>query len=193
MNCGERNIMVDNEINTVDKGVLEKLVEYCKYLYEEEKARTIGLNNAVKVYIAFLTITLGMGVFGVLPVERISILLNGTSIDSTYKYVKVSGVVLFYVSVLLFFSSFIFTILVLKVWKFERLCNPKQTALKSVFIETENKMLSVIIADYVIAANRNYEINEKKAKLLSKALFSLVGGLILFSISWFILNGLILL
>jgi len=50
-------------------------------------------------------------------------------------------------------------------------------------MESENSLLSAIISDYVIAANKNYEVNENKAKLLSKALFCLIVGLIFFVIS----------
>jgi len=36
-----------------EQTVLMRLLEYCKYLYEEEKDRTDHLNNAVKIYLAF--------------------------------------------------------------------------------------------------------------------------------------------
>lgn len=164
------------DIQNIDRDILIILLDYCKYIYEEEKTRANLLNNTVKIYLAFLTFALGLGVWKMMPIDKAFLYINRSPHYLNHYYIFKC---FFILSLFLFFLSFIFTILVLKVWKFERLCDPKERAINSVFTKNPNKILSIIISDYIVAANRNYEINEKKAKLLSKAVFSLLSGLIL--------------
>lgn len=51
------------EVNKIHENILQSLLDYSKYLYEEENERRDRLNNAVKVYIGFLTFILAIGVF----------------------------------------------------------------------------------------------------------------------------------
>lgn len=172
-----------------DKAILIRLLEYCKYIYEEEHQRTNRLNNAVKIYLTFLTITLGIGILKIVPLAEIKNLLKSvSSLNPIGPYLELIALSLFYLSAILFGFSFIFTILVLKIWRFERLCDPKDTALKSISLGSENQLLSLITADYTVAANRNYLINEKKARLLSRALFCLISALLIFATTWFALK-----
>jgi hypothetical protein len=78
--------------------------------------------------------------------------------------------------------------LVLKVWHFERLCDPEETIARSVKFSHEEELLAAMAADYAVSANRNHAINEKKAQLLSWALFLLIASLILFAGTSLLLN-----
>lgn len=180
---------MNNELNQIDKNIQVRLLEYCKYLYEEEKERKNNLNDSVKTYIVFLTFILGVGVLKILPLEKLILLLKNKSINQNF---IIFSIIVFSLSIFIFFISLIFTILILKTWKFERPSDPKITTLKSVCMENENELLSSIIADYIIACNRNHAINDKKAKLLSYALFSLITGMIFFIVSLLIFNSIFL-
>jgi len=90
--------MMQQEINKVDKNILIRLAEYCRYMYEEEKERTNRLNDAVKVYIAFLTFTLGIVVFKMGPIKKMTTLSNSMPLHTC----RILGVVLFYVSLFVF-------------------------------------------------------------------------------------------
>lgn len=155
-------------------------------MYEEEKGRTDRLNDAVKVYIAFMTFILGFVVFKMFPPEETPVLVSA-AIKSNIGIIYISLALISFTS---FLISFVCTIFVLKIWKFERVCDPRDIVTRSLLWESENELISVIIADYSTAANRNHEINDRKSKLLSKALFSLVVGLAAFAICLFIFYGL---
>ena len=175
-----------NEVNEVNRDILVRLLEYCKYLYEEEKERTNRLNDAVKVYIAFLTFILGVGAFKILTIDKLQQLLKNSPTNRTF---VIFGVVLFAISVLAFFTSFVFTILILRIWRFERLSNPRKISIKATFMENQNDLLSVIIADYIVACDRNHNINNNKASFLSRALFFLITGLVFLVISLLIISS----
>jgi hypothetical protein len=78
------------------------------------------------------------------------------------------------------------------VLDFEWLCNPKKRISKLAENE-EHVVLDTIIADFVVTANRNHELNDKKAKWLAKAIFFLLMGLILWAVSIVTFNGLVIL
>jgi hypothetical protein len=154
-------------------------------MYSEEKERTNRLNDAVKVYLGFTSFIIGLGVLKVVTADDIAFLFKQpNSLATTASYLKAIGVILFCLSFVLFAISALFTILVLKVWQFERLCDPEQLVVKAVTMEGEPALLSTMIADFAIAANRNYEVNEKKARLLSYGLLALICALLSFGISW---------
>ncbi len=131
---------------------------------------------------------MGVGVFKAFPVEKVILLASNATANKTLVIV---GLFLFLLSISAFFISLIFTVLVLKVWRFERLTDPEQTAIKAIFVESEQELISYIISDYVVACNRNHKVIEKKAKYLSHGLRFLLLGLVLFVTSLFIVNGLI--
>jgi hypothetical protein len=165
----------------LEKEILLRILEYCKYLYEEEKERKNSLHAAVKTYITLLTfilgIGLGLGLIKGLPIDKSIIVSNNN-------FINIWLIIFFSISICCFFISLIFTILVLKIWRFERPADPRSISLKSIFMENENEVISDIIADYIIACEKNYNINESKAKLLSRGLFFLITGFILFVISF---------
>lgn len=173
--------MKNKELNEVDNDILERLLEYCKYLYEEEKERTDRIEKKLNIF----TFVLGGSVLGVLmlPIGKLSMLLSNPN-----EGVLVFVVLLFSASILLFLFSSIFTILVYKVRRFEMPSDPKIATIKSISMESKKDLLSAIIADYSIATNRNHDINDKKASHLSKALIFLLAGLVSFALSLFIFN-----
>jgi hypothetical protein len=174
------------EVNKIHENILQSLLDYSKYLYEEENERRDRLNNAVKVYIGFLTFILAIGVFRLIPFEELILLLK----NRTYIVISIFGVIFYGTSVISFFISFIFTILVLKMWPFERLSDPRTMVVKSIFMENKNDYVSSMISDYVVACNANHEINNQKSRLLSWGLTFLIGGFILFVLSVFIIKAL---
>ena len=177
---------MDSNSDSNKKEILERLLDYVKYLYEEEKERKNDLNAAARIYIAFFTIITSIGLFKSKILENLLSLPELMNIDQGF---LLTGIVLFILSICFFFISLVYTIFVLKVWKFERPSDPHTTALKSLFISHETELIDEIIADYVVACKRNYAVNETKAKLLSCGFIYLLCGLILFGISFIILNA----
>ncbi len=168
----------EEKFNSTNKESLKILLEYCKHLYDEESNRTKRIEQKINIQ----SFILGGGVlviFGI-PIDKFTELLNSSPL---LHGIIILILLLFFTSTCLFLFSSIFTILVYRVRIFERLCDPKIIATDSVVSENTSDLLSKIIADYVIAANRNHEINNKKANYLSKALFSLLAGIILFVFS----------
>jgi len=169
--------------------ILNNALEYSRYLYEEENDRRDRLNNAVKVYLGFLTFILGVGVFKLVSFGELILLLN----SQTNHVLSFAGLVLLGLSLTMLIVAFIFTIRVLKMWPFERLCNPRAMAVRSVFLENNKKFMESMISDYVTTCNINHEINNQKSTLLTRALSMLIIGLIMLVTSVFVLKGLVLL
>lgn len=165
-----------------------RLLGYCRQMYEEEKERTTRLNHAVTVYLGFTSFVVGYCVLKLVQLDEIAVLFNKQSPPIQMSYQQMTGVILFCVSCALFAVSSTLTILVLKVWRFERLCDPQQVVMKSVRMESDTQLLLDMIADFAVAANRNYQVNEKKAKLLSYGLLTLMSGFILLGASWFLVK-----
>ena len=168
--------------------ILKSTLEYSKYLYEEENLRRDRLNNAVKVYLGFLTFILGVGAFKLVSLGELSLLLN----TSAHQALSNTGIILLGLSLLLLIVAFVLTIRVLKMWTYERLCDPKAMAVRSVFLEDNRKILSSMISDYVVACNVNHHINNQKSTLLTRALSMLIIGLIMLVTSVFILKAIML-
>lgn len=168
--------------------ILRSTLEYSKYLYEEENDRRDRLNNAVKVYLGFLTFILGVGVVKLVSFGELILLLN----TRMYQALSNTGFVLLGLSLMFLIVSFVFTIRVLKMWPYERLCDPRTMAVKSVFLENNRQFLESMISDYVAACNVNYNINNEKSMLLTRALSMLIIGLIMFVTSVFMLKALVL-
>ena len=166
--------MRDKNPQDVNEDVLSLLLEYCKYLYEEEKARTERIEKKVNVFV----LALGASV--------ISILLKiPNSAQSTANMSLAQRTVpafLFSMSILLMLASFIFTFFVYRVRDFERLSDPKKMSEKAVMMSNKSDMLSALIADYIVATNKNHQINDTKAKHLRYALALLFAALLAFII-----------
>lgn len=161
--------------------ILNRLADYCKYLYEEEKQRTERLERKVNVF----TVALGGGFVAVLlklPSERIFSFTDFSQPTALVVCIP------FAISLLLFLLSSFYTFLVYKVRKFERLSNPKEMARKAQSMTDEAEFLSALIADYTVATNKNHDINENKARHLSYALLCLLGALLFIIISVLLFN-----
>ncbi|MDJ0763923.1 MAG: hypothetical protein QNJ97_13160 [Myxococcota bacterium] len=172
-----------------DRNFLARLAEYVKYLYEEENARRDVLNNTTKLYLGSFAFVVGVGLVKVAAIEKlppmISVLFSSTAGG---KFLAILITVLFVAVAGLFCISFLFTISVLRMWKRERLCDPQKFVFRSTIMPDEARLLSAIVADYVVATNRNFRINEQKARLLAIALRSFIYAFITFIATWMMLH-----
>jgi hypothetical protein len=175
--------MKNNEKNTDSIDFYLRLVDYTKYLYEEEKERTLQLNSVMKIYLTILTFTLGAIIFKFYDFKE---LLNSMNINHSDKYQFFW--ILSYLSILMIFISFFTTISVVKIRRFERLCSPKNFVKEATKVKNEIKLLSLINANYVVATERNWVVNQKKAKFLTYSLLSYFIGMFLFVFASIILT-----
>ena len=169
-----------------ERDLYVRLHDYCRHMYEEEKDRSQRLNDAVKVYLGFTSFIVGIGALKLVTVDQLAALFKVQALPVAAAVLSTRiGTMLFFVSFALFAASAVCTILVLKVWRFERLCDPEHLVVRTAIMESEMDLLSSMVADYAVAANRNYEVNERKAKLLSYGLLFLMCAVLLFGCSWF--------
>lgn len=159
-----------------DNLILTRLLDYSRYIYEEERDRTYNLERKARLIAVFLCGSV-LALLAQLPIEKLRELIN------IQAYVGYIVIIVFFISFVLIVISTVFNILVYRIRIYERLCDPEEFAVKSETTNNENEMLARIIADYVIATNRNHKINESKAKTLSNSIFYLLIGLVLYSIS----------
>lgn len=172
-----------NEASQGNTNHILRLHDYFKYMYEEERHRSEKLNSASNTYLVFITFaftfTTGLlnwtgNPFGDLLSK------NATLIQSILLVVVCFALILI-------FMSLILTILVVKVYRFERLCNPKDFAVETADINDESLILTSIISHYIVATERNYKVNNTKANFLSYGLKAYVIGFTLLVISLSIL------
>lgn len=175
--------MKNPEQNSSERDFYLKLVDYTKYLYEEEKERTSHLNSLMKIYLTILTFTLGAIVFKFLDVKEILFSINDDGSIILRMFWIFS-----YLSSLMIMLSFLFTILVVKIRKYERLCNPTNFVEEATKVYDEIRLLSLINANYVVATERNWVVNQKKAKLLTYSLLSYFFSFVFFISAFVILN-----
>jgi hypothetical protein len=165
--------------------VLDRLAEYCQYLYEEEKSRTERIERKMHVFAVALGATVVV-MLGCLPLSK----LSDASVAAGAPRVIVAVPLAICIALLALCTVYIFR--VYKVQRFERLTDPKIATVRAMSMRTKSELLSSIIADYAVATNRNHEINERKAEDLSRALILLLGALISFITSLVCLNVLVL-
>jgi len=172
-----------SQLNQLNKDMLIRLAEYYKYLYEEDKETNINHNKTMRIYLTILTFTFGFIFIKLTNMEMISKIFtnNSTSIES--------NIVIFLVclSIFLFVLSFIFTISVLKMRKVEMLCKPRGFLFQSISANDDEDILSDTIVNYLVATERNYEINQKKAKFLILSYWFYLFGLAAFLGSFILL------
>ena len=172
-----------------DKDLLARLVEHVKYLYEEENERRDVLNNTTKIYLGAFTFVVGIVLVKIAAVEKLpSMILNLYNNAVGGKYIALAASMFFLAAAGLFCTSFLLTVLVLRMWKRERLSDPERFVFRAMTMSDEARLLSAIVADYVVAGNRNHRINEQKARLLSKALFSFIYAFIVYVLTWVLLQ-----
>lgn len=171
-----------NSVNTEEYKInhdrYTRLLEYCTYLYEEEKDRRNILNNTSKIYIAaqlFILTIFGSKVIGADKID--------TFFDSLKSYTNGSPfigsiiIIIFCISVASFLASFVLAVLVNKMWDRERLNNPETVLYSIGQFSTENMLIAKMTADYAVASNRNHQINDSKASLLKHSLFSFMASI----------------
>jgi hypothetical protein len=137
------------------------------------------LNSATNTYLVFITFafTFTAGLLNWL-IDPIKILLSKDFTLIQYIFIISMGL-----AILLIVLSLIFTILVVKVHKFERLCIPKDFALEMSNVNEESEILTSITSHHIVATERNHMVNNRKAKLLSFGLQAYISGFILFILS----------
>lgn len=165
--------------------LLARQYEYFQYLFEQEQKRATSIVGGAKVYIAFLVFIMGSIFLKVITLDKIVILFNYTTITPLEKLIGLSMVGV--ASVALIFAL-LFTILVLKVWSYDRLCDPLERFEDMILIQDECEIYSKAICDFAIATSRNNLINNKRAEYLARGLACLLVGTLLSIIAAFTLN-----
>ncbi len=165
-----------------DRDFLEKLLDYSKFVYLEEKERREVLNKTMQIYLTALGFAIGLMTLKPTNIDKISTLIQGA--QRFGQYTQLLFIALFLIAAMLFIISFILMLLVVKMWNRERLCDPEHFIAKSASMDTVNSLLSTIIADYAVSANRNHSVNEKKARLLSRALYTFLASVLSFCLAY---------
>lgn len=169
--------MSNKKTDENDFAIILRQKEYFQYLFEQEQKRSNSIISGAKVYIGFLVFIIGSIFLKVISVEDIDKLFN----NIINPYLKIIVIFLLILSVISLLISIIFTILVLKVWSYERLCNPIERFKETILMTKEYEVISKCLSDFAITVNRNNQINNTRARYLSFALAFLLAGL-LFSI-----------
>lgn len=173
-----------NEIDKV-RNLLIRQYEYFQYLFEQEQKRAASIVGGAKVYIAFLVFILGSIFLKVITPEKIIDLFSNSAIEPTAKLVGISLIML---AAIALSAAIVFTILVLKVWFYERLCDPIERFEETITMKDELEVLSKSICDFAVAISRNNSINNKRAEYLTRSLNCLLIGTLLSILAIFILN-----
>ncbi len=175
---------------TKKKGDLNNLVrlqDYFKYLYEQENQRNEKLNSVTNTYLVVITFafTFLVGLLGWISPNPNSLLISANNTNRVLWFVGVG------ISLILILVSLIFTMLVVKVRSFERLCSPIDFAAEASQIDKEDELISAIISHYVVATERNFILNNKKARFLAYGLQTYIVGfvLLLFTLTGIYITG----
>jgi hypothetical protein len=158
---------------------------YLQYLFEQEQKRAASIVDGAKVYIAFLVFILGSIFLKVITPEKIIALFANPSAGPTAKFIGISLVMLSAVALI---AALGFTIPVMKVWSYDRLCDPVERFEETLTMKDELEVLSKSISDLAVSTSRNNRINNKRAEYLARALNCLLVGTFLSLITTFILD-----
>jgi hypothetical protein len=159
--------------------------EYFEYLFEQEQRRAANIVGGAKVYIAFLVFVLSSLLLKVIDPKTLVALFTGSSIGSPLRIILISLVLAATVALS---AAVLFTISVLKVWYYDRLCDPIERFRETLSMEDELQVLSKSICDFAVATGRNNRINNMRATYLARGLNCLLTGLLLSLIALFTLN-----
>lgn len=164
-----------------EKELFSRMLEYFQYNFEQEKSKTTHLNNTAKIYLTFQTFSLAAVFLKLNTEEHVAFFFDNLNTKNIILLLSV------FLSILSIIISFIYTINELKIRRFERLCNPKDyiDKIDSRQLKTEHRVLSLMIADFAVATDRNYLTNQEKSKCLLKAFYYYIFGIILLIFSWF--------
>jgi hypothetical protein len=144
----------------------EKQYQFFKSLYDEETARYSELINRAKIYFSIITFYLGALAFKA---------DSAIELAERYRCPK-----LLYLSVgILFIIALSLTIVVLGIFKYERVCDPVKV-IKSSGEEppSDEDFFDYRIVDYAVASNRNSDKNNARANALWLASFFMLVGVI---------------
>lgn len=158
---------------------------YFQYLYEQEQKRSASIVAGAKVYIAFLVFILGSIFLKVITADNVLSVVKSYSVPQWQKVLACSLIALSATAILI---ALVFSIFVLKVWSYDRLCNPDDRLLETVRMSSETEVLSKSICDFAVATSRNNAINNTRARYLSYALGCLLVGTVLSLITAATLN-----
>jgi len=158
------------------RSLLAKQQDYFLFLFEQEQKRALSIITGAKVYIAFLVFIVGSIFLKVIPVDNIVLLFT---IEGISGFGKVMGLGLALLSLLTLTVAIILSITVMKVWSYDRLCDPIERFTETLIMKSEIEVLSKILSDLSIATNRNNIINNMRARRLTLALGWLLSGTIL--------------
>jgi hypothetical protein len=144
---------------------LLRVKEFAQYLYEEEERRAGKFNEATKTYLLFIGSTLA-GTVGALQwanIRPVAFLLHR---HSAREMVIVLALL---IAVIALGLSFLMTVLVIKVRNNEHLCKPSDFLGQVFSGHSEADTLERTIANFIVAAERNAAVNDKKGSLLASA------------------------
>lgn len=167
------------------RDLLVRQYEYFQYLFEQEQKRAASIVGGAKVYIAFLVFILGSIFLKVITPEKILILFCNSPIGSGARLIGISLVML---AAIALSAAVFFTILVLKVWFYDRLCDPIERFQETLAMQDEVEVLSKSISDFAVATSRNNRINNRRAEYLTLGFSCLLIGTLLSIIAIFTLN-----
>lgn len=167
--------MAKQSLKKQDITILKHLLDYSKYLHEQEDQRNDKLTGVTNIYLVVITFafTLLLGIISLISPTMEESLLG---IRQGYQIALLIGLG---AAVVLILASLFFTMLVVKVRSFERLCNPKEFILEASNIKSEEAVISAVISHYVVSTERNFLVNNRKAMYLALALQSYILGFVI--------------
>ena len=167
------------------RDLLVRQYEYFQYLFEQEQKRAASIVGGAKVYIAFIVFILGSTILKLVTPDKIITLFSRSE---TWSGAQLIGISLVAASGAAMTIAVVFTILVLKVWRYDRLCDPLRRFAETLTMEDELEVLSKCILDLAVATSRNNHINNKRAEYLTRGLKCLLAGTLLSIVTIFTLN-----
>lgn len=141
--------------------VYTHLTEQLKYLYELEVERASKLDSAARNYFVFLTST---------TAATITVagwfLKDASASTEVLRSLPTMGVVLVCVAGCALCINFGFVLMTWQIRHFARLGDPTRLARSVATAVSEVDALQYIAADFVAAANIDYQVNQRKARWL---------------------------
>lgn len=158
---------------------LRELKEYMRYLYEEEERRAQRFHGATQTYLLFIGSTFAGTLAGLKWLE----IRPNAGLPPSMSLRERLLLSLVLLSLLSLLISLLLTILVIKVWSKERLCNPRAFLLTASATPSRQDLLERIIANFVVAVDRNCRINNRRGQLLAAASHAYRIGLALLALA----------
>lgn len=150
--------------------------EHLRLVYEEEAQRADRIVQGAKMYLGVLLLTIGTFYLKGIPFETVFGVGTSGGIASHFRSI---GLSLAAVTAVVLFVAFSFALFVFRVWGYERLCNPKVRLLQTGSMMSELDSVSKSMNDFAEAAHQNYQVNNRRAKSLHRAMMWLYSGVLL--------------